>query len=1419
LQTFKLNELDGRLTSASFQVLLEAAKKHALANPPHYMPPRKGRQEFRDFLLQMGSTAYPKQVRLCPVVERVRGRLAGESLIVTVHSYSGYDFSAEYTHVYKGKFSPKTAPDDLDAVLRRALRSASPTIGEGSCARYAEFAARIGAWEGDLASAVCEETLRARFPRWSALPLEIASDSDEPFRHVQIYVGHNGVGELSFSVRVRLSLELAPALAPVKDAPNSDRAAAAAAAALVDVQLEADTTLEAVYYREFSLTDAVIDAFSQGSVLGASGGKMQVPPPPPKRSKVGAEGEDDIRVYLLVGTRLASSAEEAAADGAAEGPEGETPTAAAADLDAAASKESAKETSDKDADATAAAQASFCVELYGWGFDSAHSLGLGPLAGYGRVKKVKDDKEDAGLTDEQKIEQALALAGEMVHGPRRIPLDRVIAIERVKMLACSSNHTLLLTCMGSLFACGDNTEGALGTGDFAARSIMTPVDWFNSMGNAGAGAGRGAVKIAAGSSSIGSHSMAIDRSGKLYGWGVAYAVGVGVVKAIPTPTRVMVGELNAAQQLNPEAEEPVAGAEAGGAGVASAAAEAAREVVDVACGGGFTVCVTRAGHAYSWGIWAHGRLGLGPVPVQEAIRGPYRRGGKKSARYQLHPRRVPLIEGATAVACGEAHALCLLRSGALLAWGQNSCGQVGCGPSSEGYLADAYRPVLLPAFGAAPTEGAEGAEEGAGRFLSPRGNAAYRAQGESWASAQPRPQLRMVTCGAFHSVAVDERGLAYSWGARGSPCLGHQDSPIVGEWNGRINQIFSISTTETKAMVPFELFEWCASWSMPRKIEMLAGGPVQSDNGSVMDLDDASANTSSAGFASSKQHVVQVEAGDLCTVFRSAEGRIFLCGSGPAVPNFMPASRLMFEEETEEEEQEREQEREDEHEAMQKLASVVAFPRCPSDSWLREICTRKAAAVYCSGNRIFSLLEEETASQQLTAPLLDNLLDKQPGSASVSASGSVTSEYSHKTHVSVFESRGKADCMLLASGKVFLCHKALLAQRSPELRNMIVMESPTAGEEQGPVQILLPELHRDAARALMHFLYRDVLPAWCIGSLSLLTSLSRTGKSLRMPRLQILCERFLMLLRDPSSAGKEGRSGGKMELDMPPPTLSRDLSSMVADPQFADVRFIAEGRAVVAHRFVLESRCAYFRAMFRSGMVEGGRYSGSGASGGMVDVVVPDTFVGFLRLLIFIYTGSLPDGSDGALLEDLMAADRYVVPDMKLLCENMLVPSESNWLDLLRAAQLLNSLRLELQVMAFLKVNFAVLQGLYHNDEGSQGEGVEGDESTVQYSNVADFQGEFPGLLEELLEGRKQLFPLPPSQLMIQRTRDSGSAADQETSKQEVPVFPLWALVGACVCFFFYQHVSRIIVLGPIIPVVNIAGFVLLAYFAFRFLF
>jgi hypothetical protein len=128
----------------------------------------------------------------------------------------------------------------------------------------------------------------------------------------------------------------------------------------------------------------------------------------------------------------------------------------------------------------------------------------------------------------------------------------------------------------------------------------------------------------------------------------------------------------------------------------------------------------------------------------------------------------------------------------------------------------------------------------------------------------------------------------------------------------------------------------------------------------------------------------------------------------------------------------------------------------------------------------------------------------------------------------------------------------------------------------------------------------------------------------------LLC--FALLSSTSIDSGEE-----RVVEEMPPPTLIRDLGMLLGDIEFADIRFLAEGKAIAAHRFILETRCEYFQAMFRSGMMEGMSVNNSYS---VVDVIVPDSFIGFLRLLIFIYTNTLPDGSDGALLEDLMAADR-----------------------------------------------------------------------------------------------------------------------------------------------------------------------------------
>jgi hypothetical protein len=46
---------------------------------------------------------------------------------------------------------------------------------------------------------------------------------------------------------------------------------------------------------------------------------------------------------------------------------------------------------------------------------------------------------------------------------------------------------------------------------------------------------------------------------------------------------------------------------------------------------------------------------------------------------------------------------------------------------------------------------------------------------------------------------------------------------------------------------------------------------------------------------------------------------------------------------------------------------------------------------------------------------------------------------------------------------------------------------------------------------------------------------------------------------------------------------------------------------------------------------------------------------------------------------------------MKRLCESMLVPSQSNWLDLLRAAHLFHCPQLEVSVIGYLRDNIAEL--------------------------------------------------------------------------------------------------------------------------------
>jgi hypothetical protein len=52
---------------------------------------------------------------------------------------------------------------------------------------------------------------------------------------------------------------------------------------------------------------------------------------------------------------------------------------------------------------------------------------------------------------------------------------------------------------------------------------------------------------------------------------------------------------------------------------------------------------------------------------------------------------------------------------------------------------------------------------------------------------------------------------------------------------------------------------------------------------------------------------------------------------------------------------------------------------------------------------------------------------------------------------------------------------------------------------------------------------------------------------------------------------------------------------------------------------------------------------------GMIEVAVPDSYENFRRVLLFIYTGFIDAPDQQAVVDALIAADRYSLPQMKLV--------------------------------------------------------------------------------------------------------------------------------------------------------------------------
>ena len=176
----------------------------------------------------------------------------------------------------------------------------------------------------------------------------------------------------------------------------------------------------------------------------------------------------------------------------------------------------------------------------------------------------------------------------------------------------------------SLLAWGSNVDAQCGLGDGARAPRVA-----ERPSSVAFLAGQRLRAVACG----GAHSLALTARGRLYAWGAgdAGALGVGAeARAGPSALPQLVAGL------------------------------AARRLVWVGAGDGFSLALDDGGELHGWGANQVGQLGLG------------------DARWRAEPARI--LGGVGVAAAGAAHALALRRDdGALVGWGRNRNGQLGLG--------------------------------------------------------------------------------------------------------------------------------------------------------------------------------------------------------------------------------------------------------------------------------------------------------------------------------------------------------------------------------------------------------------------------------------------------------------------------------------------------------------------------------------------------------------------------------------------------------------------------------------------------------------------------------------------------------------------------------------------------------------------
>ncbi|XP_078046235.1 HECT and RLD domain containing E3 ubiquitin ligase 4 isoform X1 [Augochlora pura] len=199
---------------------------------------------------------------------------------------------------------------------------------------------------------------------------------------------------------------------------------------------------------------------------------------------------------------------------------------------------------------------------------------------------------------------------------------KALGLYVIVQVACGMKHTLALTNNGELYSWGSNNEGQLGL-DYEVKSEMKP-QLINGLN------GIPIAHIACG----GYHSIAISKSGAVFGWGKNTFGQLGLNDTRDRNVPCQLGTLRNTK------------------------------VCYAACGEEFSTFLTIDGGVFTCGAGMYGQLGHG------------------NSTNEILPRQVMELMGSvvTQISCGKQHTLALVPSqGRVYVWGLGGAGQLGNG--------------------------------------------------------------------------------------------------------------------------------------------------------------------------------------------------------------------------------------------------------------------------------------------------------------------------------------------------------------------------------------------------------------------------------------------------------------------------------------------------------------------------------------------------------------------------------------------------------------------------------------------------------------------------------------------------------------------------------------------------------------------